>query len=206
MLGHTAAHGARGHAQPSSQPSLAMSTETDFQATAELLVPLLYQDLRRLARTARWKVSAGGTLQTTALVHEAYLRLQRSTGFNDRQHFLRAAAIAMRQILVNLARDGLAQKRGGGAPEVSLDDAPDLPAASAESLLQVSDALQRLNALNPRLAQVVECRFFGGYTDEETAAALGLTDRTVRRDWIKARAWLLRELSEQTSGPDGAGA
>lgn len=183
-----------------------MSTETDFQATAELLVPLLYQDLRRLARTARWKVSAGGTLQTTALVHEAYLRLQRSTGFNDRQHFLRSAAIAMRQILVNLARDGLAQKRGGGAPEVSLDDAPDLPAASAESLLQVSDALQRLNALNPRLAQVVECRFFGGYTDEETAAALGLTDRTVRRDWIKARAWLLRELSEQASGPDGAGA
>lgn len=182
-----------------------MPIEPDLQATAELLVPMLYDDLRRLARHARWKVSAGGTLQTTALVHEAYLRLQRSTGFNDRQHFMRSAAIAMRQILVNLARDALAEKRGGGAPEVALDDAPELPAPSAESLLEVSDALQRLNVLNPRLAQVVECRFFGGYTDEETAAALGLTDRTVRRDWLKARAWLLRELSGDAPDPADGG-
>jgi RNA polymerase sigma factor (TIGR02999 family) len=180
-----------------------MSTEPDLQATAALLVPVLYDDLRRLARSARWKVSAGSTLQTTALVHEAYLRLSRSAGFNDRQHFMRSAAIAMRQILVNLARDALADKRGAGAPEVTLDDAPELPAPSAESLLDVSDALQRLDRLSPRLAQVVECRFFGGYSDEETATALGLSDRTVRRDWLKARAWLLRELGGAT--PDQGG-
>jgi len=177
-----------------------MSIEPDVRATAELLIPVLYDDLRRLARSARWKVSAGSTLQTTALVHEAYLRLRRSAGFHDRQHFMRSAAIAMRQILVNLARDALADKRGGGAPQMTLDDAPELPAASAESLLEVSDALQRLNLLSPRLAQVVECRFFGGYSDEETAAALGLTDRTVRRDWLKARAWLLRELGGVAPG------
>jgi RNA polymerase sigma factor (TIGR02999 family) len=178
-----------------------MSTEPELRTTAELLVPVLYDDLRRLARSARWKVSAGGTLQTTALVHEAYLRLSRSAGFQDRQHFMRCAAIAMRQILVNLARDALAAKRGGGAQELSLDDAPELPVPQAESLLDVSDALQRLAALSPRLAQVVECRFFGGYSDEETAAALGLTDRSVRRDWLKARAWLLRELGDATPVP-----
>ena len=164
--------------------------------TADLLIPVLYDDLRRLARRARWQVSAGNTMQTTALVHEAYLRLRRSEGFNDRQHFLRSAAMAMRQILVNLARDALADKRGAGAPEITLDDAPELPAASADTLLEVSDALDRLAVLSPRLASVVECRFFGGFSDEETAAALGLSDRTVRRDWLKARAWLLREMGE----------
>jgi len=171
-----------------------MSTAPDAQATAELLIPVLYDDLRRLARSARWKVSAGSTLQTTALVHEAYLRLSRSAGFNDRQHFLRSAAIAMRQILINLARDSVTAKRGGGAIEVTLDDAPDLPAPNAEALLEVGDALHKLNELSPRLAQVVECRFFGGFSEEETATALGLNARTVRRDWLKARAWLLREL------------
>jgi RNA polymerase sigma factor (TIGR02999 family) len=181
-----------------------MSTEPDLQATAELLVPVLYDDLRRLARSARWRVSAGSTLQTTALVHEAYLRLSRSAGFNDRQHFMRSAAIAMRQILVNLARDALAAKRGAGAREVTLDDAPEIPAPSAESLLEVSDALQRLAQLSPRLAQVVECRFFGGYSEEETAAALGMSDRTVRRDWLKARAWLLRELGGAAPDQDAS--
>jgi len=179
-----------------------MSTDPDPRATAELLVPMLYDDLRRLARSARWQVSAGSTLQTTALVHEAYLRLSRSAGFNDRQHFMRSAAIAMRQILINLARDALADKRGAGAPEVALDDdALALPAPSAEALLEVGDALQRLAALSPRLAQVVDCRFFGGYSEEETAVALGLSDRTVRRDWLKARAWLLRELGGAGPAP-----
>ena len=171
-----------------------MPTDSDRHTTAELLIPVLYDDLRRLARHARWKVSAGSTLQTTALVHEAYLRLSRSAGFNDSQHFMRSAAIAMRQILVNLARDALTDKRGGGVPEVTLDDAPEMPTPSAESLIEVSEALQRLAVLSPRLAQVVECRFFGGYNEEETATALGMSDRTVRRDWLKARAWLLREL------------
>ena len=169
---------------------------TPLQQTAEALLPLLYADLRRLARRARWQVSAGETLQTTALVHEAYLKLRSNAGFADRAHFLRAAAIAMRHILVNLAREATADKRGGGAPRVSLDDAPEMPAAAAGPLLEVDQALDRLRAISTRLADVVECRFFAGYSDEETAAALDVSDRTVRRDWLKARAWLRRELGE----------
>jgi len=178
-----------------------MSTDPDLKHTAELLVPVLYADLKRLARSARWHVSAGPTIQTTALVHEAYLRLQRAEGFNDHRHFLRAASIAMRQILVNLARDALAIKRGAGAPKVSLDDV-ELPEASAEALIEVNDALDRLAALSPRLAEVVECRFFGGFDDQETATAVGLSDRTVRREWLKARAWLRRELGDAATVPE----
>lgn len=170
-----------------------------LQRSADELVPLLYPELRRLAKHSRWRVSASGTLQTTALVHEAYFRLRTTVGFNDRQHFLRAAAIAMRQILVNMARDAVAEKRGGGAIEMSLLDSDALPTPMGPSgVLEVHDALERLRAISPRLAQVVECRFFGGYSDDETATALGLTDRTVRRDWIKARAWLSRELDAVT--------
>jgi RNA polymerase sigma factor (TIGR02999 family) len=175
-----------------------MDDQPTLQQTAETLLPLLYADLRRLARRARWQVSAGETLQTTALVHETYLKLRGSAGFNDRQHFLRAAALAMRHILVNLAREATAIKRGAGAAHVSLDDAPEMPADSLGHLIEVDQALDRLRALSPRLADVVECRFFAGYSDEETAAALGLSDRTVRREWLKARAWLHREL-----GPPG---
>lgn len=173
-----------------------MQIHSEYQNTADLLVPVLYADLRRIARSARWQVSSGQTMQTTALVHEAYLRLRRSPGFNDHQHFLRAAAIAMRQILVNLARDVLAIKRGSGIAPMRLEDAPELPEASAEVLVEVSEALERLNVLSPRLAQVVECRFFGGFDEEETATALGISDRTVRREWLKARAWLRRELGD----------
>jgi RNA polymerase sigma factor (TIGR02999 family) len=154
------------------------------------LAPLLYRDLRRIARHARWQMAGGMTLQTTALVHEAYLKLHGDTAFNDRQHFLCAAALAMRHILVSFARDSVAAKRGGGAAVISIDDAPDIAMPDDSALLAVNDALDALQALSPRLAQVVECRFFAGYTEEETAAALGLTDRTVRRDWVKARAWL----------------
>jgi RNA polymerase sigma factor (TIGR02999 family) len=179
-----------------------MPIEPDFQQTADLLVPVLYADLRRIARSARWQVSAGSTIQTTALVHEAYLRLRRSPGFNDHQHFLRAAAIAMRQILVNLARDVLALKRGAGVAPVTLEDAPELSEANAGTLVEVSEALDRLSALSPRLAQVVECRFFGGFGDEETATAMGISDRTVRREWLKARAWLRRELGESAVPPE----
>ena len=178
-----------------------MDLDPQLSQTAEALLPLLYSDLRRLARRTRWQFSAGETLQTTALVHEAYLKLRSSTGFNDRQHFLRAAAIAMRHILVNLARDATAQKRGSGAVHVSLDEAPEMPAESAGNLLEVDAALSRLRAVSERLADVVECRFFAGYSEEETAAALGVSDRTVRRDWIKARAWLQLELGAEPGRP-----
>ena len=171
-----------------------MADEANLTHTADALVPVLYDDLRRTARRSRWQVSAGGTLQTTALVHEAYLKLRRAAGFHDRQHFLRAAAMAMRHILVNLARESLAAKRGAGVDDLPLDDVPEIAAPAAAALLEVDDVLERLREVSQRLAEVVECRFFGGYGDEETAAALGLSDRTVRRDWLKARAWLRREL------------
>jgi RNA polymerase sigma factor (TIGR02999 family) len=160
----------------------------------------MYQDLRRIARRERSRVRAGVTLQTTALVHEAYLKLEHLPSFNDDEHFLRACALAMRHILVNHARDRMARKRGGGNANVSLDDAPEISAAPDEVVVKINDVLLALADLNPRLAQVVECRFFAGYDDAETARALGLTDRTVRRDWVKARAWLRRELGSGAEG------
>jgi RNA polymerase sigma factor (TIGR02999 family) len=159
------------------------------------LVPLLYDDVRLLARRERRRVGAGVTMQTTALVHEAYLKLLSAAQYNDREHFLRAAALAMRHILINHARDRVADKRGGGAHHVDIDDVPEIGIDEATALVEINEALGRLAEMSPRLAQIVECRFFAGYTDEQTAKALGLTDRTVRRDWVKARAWLRRELS-----------
>jgi RNA polymerase sigma factor (TIGR02999 family) len=171
----------------------------EAQRIARELMPLFYEDLRRVARRERFRVGAGATMQTTALIHDAYLKLQNLAAFNNREHFLRASALAMRHVLVNHARDRLAHKRGGGAPEVSLDEAQDVAAPTDEVVIEVNDALQRLAQLSPRLAQIVECRFFAGYGEEETALALGLTDRTVRRDWVKARAWLRRELRDRPS-------
>ena len=169
--------------------------------TAEELMPMLYEDLRRFARRQRRSLRAADTLQTTAVINEAYLKLRHSTGFNDRTHFLRAAALAMRHVLVNYAREQMAEKRGSGLGTVSLDDAPEAGEMSNERVVEVNDALGRLKELSPRLAHVVECRFFAGYSDEEAAAALGLTERTVRRDWVKARAWLKHELQGQHSDP-----
>jgi len=174
-----------------------------LELTAAALLPLLYPELRRLAHRSRWRVSAGETLQTTALVHEAYLKLHGSTAFNDRQHFMRAAALAMRHILVNLARSAATDKHGANAVHLSLDDEDELPPMSqpaALQLMEVDQALERLRSFSPRWADVVECRFFGGYSDEETAVALGLSDRSVRRDWLKARAWLRVELND--ASPD----
>lgn len=173
----------------------AIGAPPDIQQTAAELLPLFYEEVRRLARRERRRVGAGETLQTTALIHEAYLRLHKSGRFNDQSHFLRSAALAMRHSLINYARDRAAAKRGGGAILASLEEAGDARVPADEALLEVNEALGRLAALSPRLAQVVECRFFAGYGDEETAQALGLADRTVRRDWIKARAWLRRELA-----------
>ena len=167
----------------------------ETQRMAAALLPLMYEDLRRISRRERLRVRAGGTLQTTALIHEAYLKLQNLAQFNDRQHFLRASALAMRHILVNHARDRMALKRGGGIRDLALlEDVYAGDATPDETVVDINEALGRLAGVSPRLAQVVECRFFAGYDDVETAAALGLTDRTVRRDWVKARAWLRREL------------
>jgi RNA polymerase sigma factor (TIGR02999 family) len=171
----------------------------EVRRTAEELLPLFYEEVRRAARRERRRVGAGETLQTTALIHEAYLKLHRSPAFHDEAHFLRAAALAMRHSLINYARDRIAAKRGSGATVVTIDEAGEIGPAADQELLEVNEALGRLAQLSPRLAQVVECRFFAGYGDDETARALGLTDRTVRRDWIKARAWLRRELTDSKS-------
>ncbi len=166
----------------------------DIIAAARELAPHLLEEMRTHARFARRRARAGETLRTTALVHEAWLRLHRSGHWNDERHFLRAASLAMRQALVDHARAKLAAKRGGAAP-ASLDDVSVEPYwESDEKLVELDEALLRLSGLSPRLTRVVECRFFGGYSDDEIARILDVTARTVRRDWIKARAWLYREL------------
>ena len=162
---------------------------------AEQLLPQFYADVRRLARHERRRVGAGDTLQTTALIHEAYLKLMRSPAFNDRAHFLHAAALAMRHVLVNYARESIAAKRGGGAIVESLSEAHEIGVEDDASLIAIHEALQRLAQLDLRLAQVVECRFFAGYDERDTALALGINERTVRRDWVKARAWLRCDLA-----------
>ena len=173
----------------------------EVKQTAEQLLPLFYDEVRRAAHRERRRVGAGQTMQTTALIHETYLRLRHSNGFNDQAHFLRSAALAMRHALINYARDRITAKRGSGATVVPIEEAPEVGAGPDELLLELNEALERLSRLSPRLAQVVECRFFAGYGDGETAQALGLTDRTVRRDWIKARAWLRRELANSSTDP-----
>jgi RNA polymerase sigma factor (TIGR02999 family) len=138
----------------------------------------------------------GETLNTTALVHEAYVKLVDAgrAQWHDRHHFLAVASIAMRQILVDHARSRLRAKRGGGAITVPLDEAPGLVAREARDLLDLDEALGRLEATDPRLVRVVECRYFTGLGEQETADALGVSLRTVQRDWLKARAWLRAAL------------
>ncbi len=162
-------------------------------AAADHLFPLLYQELRRIAHRQLARERSGHTLSTTALVHEAYLELvdQSRAQWVDRAHFLAVAARVMRRVLLEYARQHRAEKRGGGRAPVVLDDALAIAAdARADALIETDDALERLAAIDERLARVVECRFFGGLTDAETAEALGITERTVRRDWVKAKLWL----------------
>jgi len=158
------------------------------------LLPLFYEDLKRLAQRERRRGVSGMTLQTTALVHEAFLRLRGAKGWNDQQHFLRSAALAMRHALIRHATTRLAQKRGQGAVHLPLTEGLQVAVDEDETLLALNEALTRLAAESERLALVVECRFFAGYDEAETAGALGISERTVRRDWTLARAWLHREL------------
>lgn len=164
------------------------------QEALDRLVPLIYEDLRRLARRQLDREGGGHTLQTTALIHEAYLKLAGPGGAqaaSNRAHFMAIAARAMRQVLVDYARRRKAAKRGGGIIYATLGDAAEPVDASAEELLALNDALDQLD---PRQRQVIECRFFGGMEEKEIAEALGVSERTVRRDWVKARAWLHRAL------------
>jgi RNA polymerase sigma factor (TIGR02999 family) len=163
------------------------------------ILPLVYDQLRRISSRHLRRQRDGHTLCTTALVHEAYLKLADHSDVPNASdaHFFRVASRAMRQVLVDHARRHRAEKRGGDWLRVPLDEAEVAGAARAETLLELDEALTRLAAMNERLARVVECRFFGGLTEEETAAALGITDRTVRRDWTKARLWLYGEMRKE---------
>jgi len=176
----------------------------EIGALADQLMPLFYDDLKRLAKRERRRVGAGATLQTTALVNEAYLKLRSSRGWHTDAHFLRAAAMAMRHALVNHALARLAGKRGDGVAPLPLSDALDVAIEDDSAMLSLNDALTRLAGTSLRLAQVVECRYFAGYSDAETSLALGISERTVRRDWNLARAWLHRELADDPGAPKGA--
>jgi len=165
-------------------------------AALEVLLPAVYDELRRIAAAELRRERPGHTLQPTALAHEAFLRLvnQRDVTWQNRAHFLGVAAQAMRRILADHARRRRAEKRGGDAVRVSMDES-DLPAVSAPVLADELDtALEDLARLEPRHARIVELRFFGGLTIEETALVVGVSPATVKRDWMLARAWLHREL------------
>lgn len=175
-------------------------------AASERLFPLVYEHLRVLARAQLRREREGHTLSTTAVVHEAYLKLAdpAKLGLRDRAHFFGIAARAMRQVLIDYARSVGSEKRGGRLARVELDEVQLAVTERAETLIALDEALLRLAELNPRLAQVVELRFFGGLSEPEAAATLGVTDRTVRRDWVKARAWLHAQLAADAGIPGAA--
>jgi len=162
----------------------------------ERLVPIVYEDLRRVAARRLRMEREGHTLSATALVHETYLRLmgQHPSHLENRAHFFAVASELMRRILVDHARRRAASKRGGGAPRLTLDAAAAVGASPDLDLVAVDEALSELGALDPRQARIVEMRFFGGLSVEEAASVLGISRATVERDWGLARAWLYRRL------------
>ena len=183
---------------------LLRTLEAGNRSAFDQLVPLLYDELRNIAHRHRRRWTGDETLDTTALVHEAYLKLADKVGTNytDRSHFLAVASRAMRQILVDYARFKRRDKRGGDTKRVPLDKVEGIieallpmPPEEEAAILALSESLGRLESESARHSQIVECRFFGGMTIEETAEALGLSPATVKRGWSVAQAWLRRDLS-----------
>jgi RNA polymerase sigma factor (TIGR02999 family) len=183
-------------ADPSEVTQLLIDWSHGDRAALEKLTPLVYEELRRLAHRYMEGQRPDHTLQTTALVNEAYLRLadQRRPNFTNRSHFLAVAAKAMRQILVNHAKAAQRQKRGAGASKVELDEAALVSPEETGAILDLNDALERLATLDSRKAEVVELSYFGGLKQEEIAEVLKVSTVTVRRDWVFAKAWLYAEL------------
>lgn len=168
------------------------------QLALDQLMRLVEGELRQMAHRYMARQNPGHTLQTTALINEAYLKLigQPDKHFQNREHFFGVAASAMRHILVDYARSKQYGKRGGGAPVVSLDEALTVSEERATELVALDDALKELAKFDARKAQVVELRFFGGLSVEETAKVLGVSEITIMRDWSMAKSWLHRELSQ----------
>jgi RNA polymerase sigma-70 factor, ECF subfamily len=166
------------------------------EAVVDRVFPIVYEELRRLAHRQLRGEADGRTLCTTALVHEAYLKLvdQTRSSWNNREHFVAVAAIAMRRIVVDHARRHRSVKRGGLLQRVPLESVELATDERADLLVAVDEALTRLASLDARQARVVECRFFGGMTEEDTATALGIGLRTAKRDWAKAKSWLYQEI------------
>jgi RNA polymerase sigma-70 factor, ECF subfamily len=164
----------------------------------EALMPIVYNELHRLARRYMSEEATGHTLQTTALVNEAYLRLVRGSRaeWQSRTHFFAVSAQVMRHILVDWARSRRARKRGSGLSPIQLDESLAMPAQSGADLVAIDDALKALALLDPRKSQVVELRFFGGLSVGETAQVLQVSEETVHRDWRLAKSWLRRELGK----------
>jgi RNA polymerase sigma factor (TIGR02999 family) len=169
------------------------------QGAMDRLAPLISDELRRMARHYMRGERDGHTLQATALVNEAWLRLVDAAGVNwqDRAHFFAVSAQMMRRILVDSARARRSDKRGGPALRVNLDDAPELGSSKDRELVALDDALNALAQMDPRKARVIELRFFGGLSVEETAAVLKISDQSVMRDWKLAKAWLQREMKKE---------
>jgi RNA polymerase sigma factor (TIGR02999 family) len=168
------------------------------QQALEELVPLIYKELRQLAHNFLYRERSGHTLQTTALVHEAYLKLidQRDARWQNRAHFFAIAAQAMRRILIDSARKHAAAKRGGPREKLSLDEAADISLEPDSNLLELDEALNELAKIDPQQSRIVELRYFGGLTIEETADVMSVSPATVKREWTMARAWLHQELTE----------
>jgi len=185
-------------ASPEEVTGLLLAWSKGDQTALDKLLPLVYEELHRLAHRYMSRERGLHTLQTTALVNEAYLRLidAKSVSWQDRAHFLAVAAQSMRRILVDLARAKHNLKRGGQALRVSLDEAQISAPERDADLLALDEALARLATLNQRQGQVVELRYFGGLTEQEVSEVLKVLPRTVRSDWSLARAWLYRELSK----------
>jgi RNA polymerase sigma factor (TIGR02999 family) len=191
---------------PSASPDvteLLVAWSNGDQTALEKLVPLIYSELHRLARRHMRQAGPGHTLQTTALVNEAYLRLvrQQQVSWQNRAHFFAVSATSMRHILVDMARGRGRQRRGGGAPQVSLDEAYLFSPGRATELIALDDALTALASLDERKSRIVELRFFGGLTLEETAEVLNVSHATVEREWKRARAWLSSQLGHSSIGP-----
>jgi RNA polymerase sigma factor (TIGR02999 family) len=190
---------------PTSSPPLQEVTQllVDWgngnQAALDRLMPLVYTELRQLAHRYMRRERPGHTMQTTALIHEAYLRLvdQTQVRWQHQAHFFGIAARLMRQILIEHARSHTRAKRGGGAGTIALDEAAVVSQTRATELLALDDALERLAAIDPRKSRIVELRFFGGLSVEEAAIILNIAPNTVLRDWRLAKAWLYREISHE---------
>ena len=169
------------------------------RAQADALVEAHYDALKNIARAKRRRAGGNQTMMTTDLLHESWMKIRKQGEWHSEQHFMRTAAMAMRQVLVDCLRAKLSQKRGSGAQHLSYADVEDcLPEfkETPEQILAINDMLEKLGGVKPRYAELVDLRYFGGFTETETAGILGITDRTVRRDWKVAKAWLAAEMSD----------